>query len=55
MVTSPVAVKAVVMVGLPIDRPLGSVVEIEGTPEPEVTSTPLLPLARPVTTVPEEA
>ena len=35
-----------VAVKVAAERPAGSVVEIEGTPVPEVTSTPLLPVAR---------
>jgi hypothetical protein len=44
LVTRPVAVNAVVTVKLGAVRPLGNVVEIDGTP-PFVTSTPLFAVA----------
>jgi hypothetical protein len=51
-VTRPVAVKPVVTVREGAVSPLGSVVEIDGTPPLEVTRTPLLPVVRAETVVP---
>jgi hypothetical protein len=48
----PVALVRVTLAGVPNARPFGSDVEIDGTPAPVVTKTPLLTVARPVTAVP---
>ena len=46
-VTRPVAVRLPVIVNDAAERPLGNVVDIDGTPDPDVTSTPLFAVARP--------
>ena len=55
LIGSPVPLVRVREAGVPIARPFGSVVLIDGTPPPLVTSTPLFAVPRPVTVVPAPA